>query len=252
MSGMPTGPYQDWAKQKLGFEYKDIQLLITALTHRSYVNEHRKSVSEHNERLEFLGDAVLELVVTDYLFKNYDEPEGILTSWRAALVNTISNAESAKKAGLRAVGAYESRRKARFGAGAAADFGERLRGGDRLDLSGARLRRCGGVHRKAHYQQAKSYFGERFVARPQESSARNQPAGRRRDAGVSRDCRRRSRPRQGFHAWRLHRRQVNGQGYRSEQTSRPARSSARRSGSLQSAGREINLGRIIDISAATR
>lgn len=99
MSGMPTGPYQDWAKQKLGFEYKDIQLLITALTHRSYVNEHRKSVSEHNERLEFLGDAVLELVVTDCLFKNYDEPEGILTSWRAALVNTISNAESAKKLG---------------------------------------------------------------------------------------------------------------------------------------------------------
>jgi ribonuclease III len=85
MSGMPTGPYQDWAKQKLGFEYNDIQLLITALTHRSYVNEHKKSVSEHNERLEFLGDAVLELVVTDYLYKHYDEPEGILTSWRARL-----------------------------------------------------------------------------------------------------------------------------------------------------------------------
>ncbi len=94
MSGMPIGPYQDWAKQKLGFEYTDIQLLITALTHRSYVNEHRKSTHEHNERLEFLGDAVLELVVTDYLFRNYKEPEGILTSWRAALVNTDSNAES--------------------------------------------------------------------------------------------------------------------------------------------------------------
>ncbi len=64
--------------------------LITALTHRSYVNEHRKSVSEHNERLEFLGDAVLELVVTDYLYKNFSEPEGVLTSWRAALVNTDS------------------------------------------------------------------------------------------------------------------------------------------------------------------
>lgn len=94
MSGMPTGPYQDWARQRLGFEYRTIQLLITALTHRSYVNEHRKSVTEHNERLEFLGDAVLELVVTDYLYHNYDEPEGILTSWRAALVNTVSNAES--------------------------------------------------------------------------------------------------------------------------------------------------------------
>lgn len=90
MSGMPVAPYQDFAKQKLGFEYKNIDLLINALTHRSYVNEHKKSTSTHNERLEFLGDAVLELVVTDYLYKNYDEPEGILTSWRAALVRTES------------------------------------------------------------------------------------------------------------------------------------------------------------------
>lgn len=99
MTGMPVGPYVDWAKQNLGFEYNDIQLLITALTHRSYVNEHKKSVSEHNERLEFLGDAVLELVVTDYLFRNYTEPEGILTSWRAALVNTESNADSGEALG---------------------------------------------------------------------------------------------------------------------------------------------------------
>lgn len=90
MSGMPVGPYVQFAKDKLGVEYRDIQLLITALTHRSYVNEHRKSVTEHNERLEFLGDAVLELVVTDYLYRNYEEQEGILTSWRAALVRTES------------------------------------------------------------------------------------------------------------------------------------------------------------------
>jgi len=87
---MPVGPYAEFAREKLGFEYNDIQLLVTALTHRSYVNEHKKSVSEHNERLEFLGDAVLELVVTDYLFKNFSEAEGILTSWRAALVRTES------------------------------------------------------------------------------------------------------------------------------------------------------------------
>ena len=90
MTGMPVGPYVEFAREKLGFEYNDIQLLVTALTHRSYVNEHKKSVSEHNERLEFLGDAVLELVVTDYLFKNFSEAEGILTSWRAALVRTES------------------------------------------------------------------------------------------------------------------------------------------------------------------
>jgi ribonuclease-3 len=87
---MQTAPYQDFARESLGFEFQNIDLLITALTHRSYVNEHRKSVSEHNERLEFLGDAVLELVVTDFLFRNYDEAEGILTSWRAALVRTES------------------------------------------------------------------------------------------------------------------------------------------------------------------
>ena len=90
MSGMQTAPYQDFARNVLGFEFQDIQLLITALTHRSYVNEHKKSVSEHNERLEFLGDAVLELVVTDHLYKNFNDAEGTLTSWRAALVRTES------------------------------------------------------------------------------------------------------------------------------------------------------------------
>lgn len=94
MSGMQTAPYQDWAREKLGFEFQNIQLLVTALTHRSYVNEHKKSVSEHNERLEFLGDAVLELVVTDYLFHNFNEQEGILTAWRAALVRTESIGEA--------------------------------------------------------------------------------------------------------------------------------------------------------------
>ena len=71
MSGMQKEAYHEFAREKLGFDFDNIDLLVTALTHRSYVNEHKKSVSEHNERLEFLGDAVLELVVTDYLFKNH-------------------------------------------------------------------------------------------------------------------------------------------------------------------------------------
>jgi ribonuclease-3 len=96
---MLVAPYQEFAREKLGFEFKNIDLLVTAFTHRSYVNEHRKSVSEHNERLEFLGDAVLELVVTDFLFKNYSEQEGILTSWRAALVRTESIGEAGQKIG---------------------------------------------------------------------------------------------------------------------------------------------------------
>ena len=91
--------YRNFAKEKLGFAFKDINLLITALTHRSYVNEHKTTVIEHNERLEFLGDAVLELVSSDFLFKNYEQPEGIMTSWRAALVNTEANAAAGEKLG---------------------------------------------------------------------------------------------------------------------------------------------------------
>lgn len=99
MSGMQIAPYQDFAREKLGYEFEHIDYLITALTHRSYVNEHRKSVSEHNERLEFLGDAVLELAVTDYLYKHFSEPEGILTSWRSSLVRTESIGEAGHKLG---------------------------------------------------------------------------------------------------------------------------------------------------------
>nr|MBA3679392.1 ribonuclease III [Candidatus Saccharibacteria bacterium] len=72
-------------------------LIKTAFTHRSYINEHRKAGLEHNERLEFLGDAVLELVVTDYLYNNYENPEGDLTAWRSAMVKTESLAELAEK-----------------------------------------------------------------------------------------------------------------------------------------------------------
>jgi ribonuclease-3 len=82
--------YQEFAKETFGFEFNDPELILTAFTHRSYMNEHKKSAREHNERLEFLGDAVLELVVTEYLFNNYSEPEGILTNWRSALVRTES------------------------------------------------------------------------------------------------------------------------------------------------------------------
>lgn len=97
MSGMQIAPYQTFARDRLGYEFKNIDLLVTAFTHRSYVNEHRKSVNEHNERLEFLGDAVLELAVTDFLYNNYSEPEGILTSWRAALVRTESIGDAGVK-----------------------------------------------------------------------------------------------------------------------------------------------------------
>lgn len=83
----------------LGVTYNDQSFLETALTHRSYLNEN-KSIKEHNERLEFLGDAVLELVVTEYLYKNYSNPEGELTNWRSALVKTETISDVSRELGV--------------------------------------------------------------------------------------------------------------------------------------------------------
>ncbi len=74
-------------QEKLGIKFKEPKHLVQAFVHRSYLNEHHDFVIGHNERLEFLGDAVLELIVTEFLFKEYGNPEGELTNWRAALVN---------------------------------------------------------------------------------------------------------------------------------------------------------------------
>lgn len=73
-------------EENLDILFTDKFLLLQVFVHRSYLNEHKNFELDHNERLEFLGDAVLELIVTEYLFKNYKEPEGILTNWRSALV----------------------------------------------------------------------------------------------------------------------------------------------------------------------
>ncbi len=85
-----TPNFETFAK-KIGVVFNDINILKTAFTHRSYLNENRGLKLEHNERLEFLGDAVLELVVTFFLFKKYPtKNEGDMTSYRAAIVNTHS------------------------------------------------------------------------------------------------------------------------------------------------------------------
>jgi ribonuclease-3 len=97
---MDVNVYHSFAKEKLGVVFKDINLLITAFTHRSYLNEHKTAVKEHNERLEFLGDAVLELVVTEYLYTTYNEAEGILTNWRSSLVRTESIGAAAVRCGF--------------------------------------------------------------------------------------------------------------------------------------------------------
>jgi len=92
--------YQDFAEDKLNLKFKNLDYLISAFTHRSYLNEHRQIKLDHNERLEFLGDAVLELVVTEFLYTTYSEPEGILTNWRSSLVRTESIAAAAHKLGF--------------------------------------------------------------------------------------------------------------------------------------------------------
>lgn len=88
-------------QQQIGVEFNDLELLRQAFTHRSYLNEHRGEVRGHNERLEFLGDAVLELISTHFLYDKYPEkPEGELTAYRAALVNAVTCAEIAHEIGM--------------------------------------------------------------------------------------------------------------------------------------------------------
>lgn len=83
-------------EEKIGISFNDKDLLMQAFVHRSYLNENRSLEIEHNERLEFLGDAVLELAATDYLFKKYPTtPEGELTAYRSALVNSVTLADAA-------------------------------------------------------------------------------------------------------------------------------------------------------------
>ena len=94
-------PQFDAFAEHMGVRFDDIGLLKTALTHRSFLNENKGAGLEHNERLEYLGDAVLELVVTFFLFKKYPKKhEGDLTSYRAALVNTVSLARVAEALGV--------------------------------------------------------------------------------------------------------------------------------------------------------
>ena len=160
-------------EQRLGHSFSNIGLLVEALTHRSYLNEHRDYAGNHNERLEFLGDAVLELAATDFLFKKFPaKPEGDLTSYRAALVNTVSLAESAQSLG---VGEFlllskgESRDTGRARDVILADAFEAIIGAIYLDAGYAPAEafiqknlcsKIDGIIAKRSYQDAKSRFQE--------------------------------------------------------------------------------------------
>jgi len=87
-------------EKTIGVQFKDKSLLERVFIHRSYLNEHKSLKLEHNERLEFLGDAVLELAVTRFLYNNYDKPEGEMTNWRSALVKGESLSAESKRIGI--------------------------------------------------------------------------------------------------------------------------------------------------------
>lgn len=87
-------------EEVLRIKIKNIDLFETAFTHRSYLNEHPNYKHPSNERLEFLGDAVLQLISSEHLYSNYEEPEGVLTNYRSAIVCTKSLAQEAKRLGF--------------------------------------------------------------------------------------------------------------------------------------------------------
>ena len=148
-------------ENKIGYTFGDKGLLEQAFTHRSYLNENRNLKGEHNERLEFLGDAVLELVVTEYLYAKYKEkPEGELTAVRAALVNTVSISEAAMNLGMNDF--------LRLSRGEARDTG-RARA---IILANAFEALIGAVYLDAGYDPAKKFIGEQLFHKTDEIVAK--------------------------------------------------------------------------------
>jgi ribonuclease-3 len=99
---MTTDSKQDFSQleKNIGVTFKNLDLLRQALVHRSYLNENPDFALGHNERLEFLGDAVLEVVVTEHLYQTYPNPEGDLTNWRSSIVNSKKLAEISARLGF--------------------------------------------------------------------------------------------------------------------------------------------------------
>ncbi|MBI2100818.1 MAG: ribonuclease III [Candidatus Vogelbacteria bacterium] len=162
---------------RLQLTFREPKLLRQALTHRSFLNEHREADWEHNERLEFLGDAVLELVMTDYLFRLYPEKsEGDLTSYRAALVNTQTIAEVSSELGINEyllLSRGEAKDTGRARAVILANTFESLIGAIYLDQGLETVRqftekhlasRVSALVAERRWQDAKSFFQERAQA----------------------------------------------------------------------------------------
>ena len=141
-------------EERLGISFDSRDILTQAFVHRSYLNEHPGFSFGHNERLEFLGDAVLELVVTDYLYRNYPNPEGEMTNWRAALVNARTLAEVAGQYGLDGY-LYLSHGEAKDGKGKARQF----------ILANAFEALIGAIYLDRGYEAASRFIAEAVLSR---------------------------------------------------------------------------------------
>ena len=141
-------------QDSLGVAFRNTELLQQALVHRSYLNENPSFELSHNERLEFLGDAVLELVVTEHLYGHYPNPEGELTNWRAALVNATTLAAVSREAGLEAY-LYLSK-------GEGKDSNTKARNYILADAMEAMI---GAIYLDQGYESAKQFVGERIISK---------------------------------------------------------------------------------------
>ncbi|MFH0873274.1 MAG: ribonuclease III [Candidatus Komeilibacteria bacterium] len=144
-------------ESSLKLKFKNKEIIRSALTHRSYLNEHKNLGIDHNERLEFLGDAVLELVVTDYLFSNYPNPEGELTNWRSSLVNANTLADLAEEIEINDY-LYLSR-------GEAKDSSSKAR---RIILANAYEALIGAIYLDQGYAKADKFIKERVLIKLEE------------------------------------------------------------------------------------
>lgn len=137
--------------EKIGVSFDHQELLQQVFVHRSYLNEHRSFELDHNERLEFLGDAVLELVVTEYLYQHFPNPEGDLTNWRSALVRGEMIAQIAARIGMNdylylSHGEQQSQGKAR-----------------NLILANAFEALIGAIYLERGYEAAKEFLGRELI-----------------------------------------------------------------------------------------
>ncbi len=144
-------------ESSLKLKFKNKEIIRSALTHRSYLNEHKNLAIDHNERLEFLGDAVLELAVTEYLFTNYPNPEGELTNWRSSLVNANTLADLAEEIDLNDY-LYLSR-------GESKDSSSKAR---RIILANAYEALIGAIHLDLGYVKAEKFIKDHVLIKLEE------------------------------------------------------------------------------------